>query len=133
MVIAVGWLRAIDDGWYLDDGAAELADAVLEIGFLTEDLDEVHVAFVGFCQCVLRETQLNLKKQRWNSTGCNHHQRVYFLRAADADDPSAVQRHVVIDGVVDHLLGYVFTTEVTIQSAHLEAAIAQVRPLVTYQ
>ena len=49
------------EDWYLDNGTAELADAVLKIRLLSEDLDEVHIALIRFGQRVLREAQLNLK------------------------------------------------------------------------
>ena len=51
-------VRLGDDDF--DDGAAELADAVLQVGHLAKHFEEIGIAFVGRRQSVVREIQLDL-------------------------------------------------------------------------
>lgn len=51
----------------------------------------------------------------------------YFVRFGHGDDPGAVQRHLEIFRMIDHLLGNIRPAKSAIQSGHLESAGALVR------
>lgn len=51
----------------------------------------------------------------------------YFVRFGHGDDPGAVQRHLEISRMIDHLLGNIRPAKSAIQSRHLESAGALVR------
>ena len=76
---------------------------MLQVGLVAENFDEVEFAFVWRGQLVAGEAELDL------------------LAFFDCDDPSAVQRHVVGQCVVENLLGYVFAAKCSVQAAQFKA------------
>ena len=52
----------------------------------------------------------------------------YFLRIFHCDDPSAVERHLVIPRIVDHFFRDVLPAKDAVQSADFEPARTHVRP-----
>lgn len=102
-----------------------------EVRLLAEYLDVVQVALVGRHESVVREDQLDLRKVTLESTVRRVKKAVYFLKFRHSDDPSAVQRHLVLQRQVDRLLADVVASEDPVQAAHLEPARA-LRPARLY-